>query len=161
MLPTTRQEHAFCNATSITCSAFAPCRNCDPKASIIAQACFGDTTARVSELDCSENSRQRKSRRCIGVLNRLLSTRTVCYTHAGLFSAMPQAVRGKLLMTNPAEDFQLPRQPGRRFTVFDVEQATLTTAAATGTPRSHLPQILISRTVIFSIENPMTIKETA
>jgi hypothetical protein len=50
---------------------------------------------------------------------------------------LPQAVRWKLLLTNPAEDVQLPRQPRRRFTVFDVEQATLTTAAAAGTSRSH------------------------
>ena len=96
------------------------------------------------------------------MLNRLLSPRTVCYRHAGRFSALPQAVRCKLLMTNPAEDVQLPPATARRHvTVFDVEQATLTTAAAAGTPRSHVPQILISRTVIFSIENPMTIKETA
>jgi integrase len=58
-----------------------------------------------------------------GLLNRKLSARTICYTHAVLFSALRQAVRWKLLLTNPAEDVHLPRQPLRRFTVFDVSQA--------------------------------------
>ena len=55
--------------------------------------------------------------------NRRLSARTICYTHAVLFSALRQAVRWKLLLTNPAEDVHLPRQSRRRFTVFDVQQA--------------------------------------
>ncbi len=57
------------------------------------------------------------------LLNRKLSPRTICYTHAVLFSALRQAVRWKLLLTNPAEDVHLPRQPRRRFTVFDVGHA--------------------------------------
>jgi integrase len=57
------------------------------------------------------------------LLNRNLSARTIRYTHAVLFSALRQAVRWKLLLSNPAEDVDLPRQPRRRFTVFDVEQA--------------------------------------
>jgi integrase len=57
------------------------------------------------------------------LLNRKLSARTIRYTHAVLFSALQQAVRWKLVLTNPAVDVDLPRQPRRRFSVFDVEQA--------------------------------------
>jgi integrase len=66
------------------------------------------------------------------LLNRKLSARTICYTHAVLFSALRQAVRWKLLLTNPAEDVYLPRQPRRRFTVFDVGQARQFIAAISG-----------------------------
>jgi integrase len=57
---------------------------------------------------------------------------TDCYTHAVLFSALRQAVRWKLLLTNPAEEVYLPRQPRRRFTVFDVGQARQFIAAISG-----------------------------
>ena len=53
-------------------------------------------------------------------------------THAVLFSSLRQAVRWKLLLTNPAEDVHLPRQPRRRFTVFDVGQAKQFIAAMSG-----------------------------
>src|SRR5260370_802682 len=66
------------------------------------------------------------------LLNRKLSARTICYTHAVLFSALRQAVRWKLLLVNPAEDVHLPRQPRRRFTVFDVGQAKQFIAAISG-----------------------------
>ena len=66
------------------------------------------------------------------LLNRKLSARTICYTHAVLFSSLRQAVRWKLLLTNPAEDVHLPRQPRRRFTVFDVGQAKQFIAAISG-----------------------------
>ena len=66
------------------------------------------------------------------LLNRKLSARTICYTHAVFFSALRQAVRWKLLLTNPAEDVHLPRQPRRCFTVFDVEQAKQFIAAISG-----------------------------
>ena len=66
------------------------------------------------------------------LLNRKLSPRTICYTHAVLFSALRQAVRWKLLLTNPAEDVHLPRQPRRRFSVFDVGQAKQFIAAISG-----------------------------
>jgi len=66
------------------------------------------------------------------LLNRKLSPRTICYTHAVLFSALRQAVRWKLLLTNPAEDVHLPRQPRRRFSVFDVRQAKQFIAAISG-----------------------------
>jgi integrase len=57
------------------------------------------------------------------LLKRELSARTIRYTHAVLISALRQAVRWKLLLTNPAEDVDLPRQSRRRCTLFDVEQA--------------------------------------
>ena len=66
------------------------------------------------------------------LLNRKVSARTICYTHAVLFSSLRQAVRWKLLLTNPAEDVHLPRQPRRRFTVFDVGQAKQFIAAISG-----------------------------
>jgi integrase len=66
------------------------------------------------------------------LLNRKLSPRTICYTHAVLFSALRQAVRSKLLLTNLAEDVHLPRQSRRRFTVFDVGQAKQFIAAISG-----------------------------
>jgi len=56
------------------------------------------------------------------LLSRKLSPGTIWYTHSVLFSALRQAVRWRLLLTNPAEDVHLPRQPRRRFTVFDVGQ---------------------------------------
>jgi integrase len=66
------------------------------------------------------------------LLNQGLSARTIRYTHAVLFSALRQAVRWKLLLTNPAEDVDLPRQARRLFTVFDVEQARHFIAEITG-----------------------------
>ena len=64
--------------------------------------------------------------------NRKLSARTIRYAHSVLFSALRQAVRWKLLLTNPAEEVYLPRHSRRRFTVFDVEQARQFIAAISG-----------------------------
>jgi integrase len=66
------------------------------------------------------------------LLNRPLSARTIRYTHAVLFSALRQAVRWKLLLSNPAEDVDLPREQRRRFTIFDVEQAKQFISAIAG-----------------------------
>jgi integrase len=66
------------------------------------------------------------------LLNRKLSPRTIRYTHSVLFSALRQAVRWKLLLTNPAEEVYLPRHSRRRFTVFDVEQARQFITAISG-----------------------------
>jgi hypothetical protein len=66
------------------------------------------------------------------LLNRNLSARTIRYTHAVLFSALRQAVRWKLVLTNAAEGIDLPRQTRRRFTVFDVGQAKQFIAAISG-----------------------------
>jgi integrase len=64
------------------------------------------------------------------LLTRKLSPRTICYTHAVLFSALRLAVRWKLLLTNPAEDVHLPRQPRRR--LLNVRQAKQFIAAISG-----------------------------
>ena len=74
------------------------------------------------------------------LLNRKLSPRTIRYTHSVLFSALRQAVRWKLLLTNPAEEVYLPRHSRRRFTVFDVEQAKQFIAAISG----HRYQVLFA-----------------
>jgi integrase len=66
------------------------------------------------------------------LLNRKLSPRTIRYTHSVLFSALRQAVRWKLLLTNPAEEVYLPRHSRRRFTIFDLEQAKQFIAAISG-----------------------------
>lgn len=66
------------------------------------------------------------------LLDQNLSARTIRYAHAVLFSALRQAVRWKLLLSNPAEDVDLPRQPRRRFSVFDVEQAKQFISAISG-----------------------------
>lgn len=66
------------------------------------------------------------------LLTRKLSPRTICYTHAVPFSALRQAVRWKLLLTTPAEVVCLPRQPQRRFSVFDVDHAKQFIAAISG-----------------------------
>jgi integrase len=76
-------------------------------------------------------------RRCIQalysqLLDRKLSARTIRYTHAVFFSALRQAVRWKLLLSNPAENIDLPRQPRRRSTVLDVEQAKQFIASTSG-----------------------------
>jgi integrase len=51
-----------------------------------------------------------------------------------------QAVRWKLLLSNPAEDIDLPRQPRRRFSVFDVEQSKQFIAAISG----HKYEVLLA-----------------
>jgi integrase len=66
------------------------------------------------------------------MLNRKLSACTIRYTHAVLVSALRQAARWKLLLTNPAENVDLPRQSRRHFTVFDVEQTKQFIAAIAG-----------------------------
>jgi integrase len=74
------------------------------------------------------------------LLDPNLSARTIRYTHAVLFSALRQAVRWKLVLTNPAVDVDLPRQPRRRFSVFDVEQARQFIAAISG----HIYEVLFA-----------------
>ena len=66
------------------------------------------------------------------LLDRGLSARTIRYTHAVLSSALTQAVRRKLLLANPAEDVDLPRESRRHFTVLDVEQSKQFIAAISG-----------------------------
>ena len=57
------------------------------------------------------------------LLDRGLSARSIRYTHAVLRSALKQAVSWKLILENPADLVDLPRQNHRRFGVLSVEQA--------------------------------------
>jgi integrase len=54
-----------------------------------------------------------------------LSARTVKYVHTVLSSAMKQAVRWKLLTSNPAQFVELPKNVRREMQCFSVEQAKL------------------------------------
>jgi integrase len=91
-------------------------------------------------------------RRCIQalysqLLDRKLSARTIRYTHAVFFSALRQAVRWKLLLSNPAENIDLPRQPRRRSTVLDVEQAKQFIASTSGDEYEPLFALALSRSL--------------
>jgi integrase len=78
------------------------------------------------------------------LIKRELSARTIRYTHAVLISALRQAVRWKLLLANPADDVDLPRQPRRRCTVFDVAQAKQFIKAISGHPYETLFALVIT-----------------
>jgi integrase len=67
-----------------------------------------------------------------------LSARSVRYTHAVLRSALKQAVRWNLILANPADMVDLPRQNRPRFGVFSVEQARTFIKAITGHPYEAL-----------------------
>ena len=57
------------------------------------------------------------------LLARRLSARSIRYTHAVLCSALKQAARWNLILSNPADAVDLPRQDRRQFGVLNVEQA--------------------------------------
>jgi integrase len=78
------------------------------------------------------------------LIKRELSARTIRYTHAVLISALRQAVRWKLLLANPAEDVDLPRQARRRCTVCDVGQAKQFIKAISGHPYEALFALAIT-----------------
>lgn len=68
------------------------------------------------------------------LLNRSMSARSIRYTHAVLRSALKQAVRWNLILANPADFVDLPRQDRRRFGVLSVEQARVFVKAIAGHP---------------------------
>jgi hypothetical protein len=70
-----------------------------------------------------------------------LSARSIRYTHAVLRSALKQAVRWNLILANPADLVDLPRQNRRRVGVLSVEQARTFIKAITG----HRYEALFSR----------------
>jgi integrase len=72
------------------------------------------------------------------LLDRGLSTRTIRYTHAVLRSALKQAVRWNLLLANPAQLVDLPRQARRDVGVLTVEQARALIRAMAGHPYEAL-----------------------
>ena len=57
------------------------------------------------------------------LLDRNLSARSIRYTHAVLRSALKQAMRWNLILANPADSVDLPRQGRRQIAVLTVEQA--------------------------------------
>ena len=59
------------------------------------------------------------------LLDRNLSDRSIRYTHAVLRSALKQAVRWNLLLGNPANAVDLPRQDRKAVVVLSVQQARM------------------------------------
>ena len=72
------------------------------------------------------------------LLDRGLSARTIRYTHAVLQSAFRQAVRWRLLLDNPAESVDLPRQARQRVGVLTLDQARTFIKAIAGRPYETL-----------------------
>jgi integrase len=72
------------------------------------------------------------------LLNRSLSARSTRYAHSVLRSALKQAVRWNLILANPADLVDLPRQDRRRFGVLSVEQARVFMKAIAGHPYEAL-----------------------
>ena len=72
------------------------------------------------------------------LLDQSLSARSIRYTHAVLRSALKQAVRWNLILANPADLVDLPRQDRRRVGVLSIEQARTFMKAITGHPYAAL-----------------------
>src|SRR5208282_4850295 len=72
------------------------------------------------------------------LLARSLSARSVRYTHAVLRSALKQATRWNLILSNPAESVDLPRLDRRQIGVLNVEQARTFVKAISGHPYQPL-----------------------
>ena len=68
------------------------------------------------------------------LLVRNLSARSIRYTHAVLRSALNQAMRWNLILANPADSVDLPRQGRRQIRVLTVEQARTFVKAISGHP---------------------------
>src|SRR5580704_13490921 len=72
------------------------------------------------------------------LLVRGLSARSIRYTHAVLRSALKQATRWNLILSNPADSLDLPRQDRRQIGVLNVEQARTFVRAISGHPYGSL-----------------------
>ena len=72
------------------------------------------------------------------LLDRRLSARSIRYTHAVLRSALKQATRWNLILANPANLVDLPRQERRRVGVLSVQQARRFVKAIAGHPYEAL-----------------------
>src|SRR5260370_42044092 len=70
------------------------------------------------------------------MIDRRLSSRTVYYAHAVLRSAMRQAIRWQLLLNDPTQGVQLPRQQGKEMRVLTTEQARTFLRIASQTPQT-------------------------
>jgi integrase len=66
------------------------------------------------------------------LLVRKLSARSIRYTHAVLRSALKQAARWNLILSNPADAVDPPRQDRRQLGVLNVEQARTFVKAISG-----------------------------
>jgi integrase len=72
------------------------------------------------------------------------SARTIRYAHSILNSALKQAVKWKLLQTNPADHVELPRQQRREIQPLDQAQASHFLDTAAGTRHYTLFSLLLS-----------------
>jgi integrase len=72
------------------------------------------------------------------LLVRSLSARSIRYTHAVLRSALKQAMRWNLILSNPADSVDLPRQDRREIGVLNVEKARTFVRAISGHPYGSL-----------------------
>jgi len=72
------------------------------------------------------------------MIDRKLSARTVRYAHAVLRSAMRQAIRWHLLLTDPTQAVQLPCQQRREMRVLTTEQARVFLRTASESPQACL-----------------------
>lgn len=72
------------------------------------------------------------------LLVRSLSARSIRYAHAVLRSALKQAMRSNLILSNRADSVDLPRQERRQIGVLTVEQARTFVKAIAGHPHSAL-----------------------
>jgi len=60
-----------------------------------------------------------------GMVERGLSPRTVLYTHSILFRALKRAIRWRIIVINPADDLDLPKQVRREMKALTPEQAQI------------------------------------
>jgi integrase len=70
------------------------------------------------------------------MIDRRLSSRTVYCAHAVLRSAMRQAIRWQLLLNDPTQGVQLPRQQCKEMRVLTTEQARTFLRIASQTPQA-------------------------
>jgi integrase len=72
------------------------------------------------------------------MIDRKLSARTVRYAHAVLRAAIRQAIRWQLLLSDPTQGVELPREQCREMSVLTTEQARSFLRTASHSPRACL-----------------------
>jgi integrase len=72
------------------------------------------------------------------MIDRKLSARTVRYAHAVLRAAMRQAIRWQLLLNDPTQGVELPREQCREMSVLTTEQARAFLRTASHSPQQCL-----------------------
>jgi integrase len=73
-----------------------------------------------------------------GMIDRKLSARTVRYAHAVLRAAIRQAIRWQLLLSDPTQGVELPREQCGEMSVLTTEQARSFLRAASHSPQGCL-----------------------